>query len=313
MKGIGLLKIHGGLLCQKDTLGQQFCGKISGIDVTILFPSLADDSDKDDFGRVGMGNPLLAPGNGTGLTLGGENILWGYPMTAPKMNSFVNYVTLELDCDEHNANEMAQKLYAGAQDWAYSFKCFLQLLTKQQLAQKPKVSNPGNNLQLLFDGKYADNHHPQVIHAQFHSDSEFASHGKIFQAIEFASSGKELFLEYQMLLSAYNARKDGANRQAIIDACSAVEICLVNWINCYCNQKGFSPKILTEKYRSLGERFNLVKSLDSKSPSIDFANIIVRPRNAVAHNRNVFPTKECTDQLIEMVEKYLEHYHTSYY
>ena len=206
MKGIGLLSFPGGILCKKDALGKQFCGKISGIDVAITFPSLDDNSEKEGLDLVGMENQLMAPANGTRLTLGGERIFWGEPMMAPEMNSFVKYVTLELDCDKPEANAVAQKLYTGAQDWAHSFKRFLQLLTRQQLARKSKVSNPGNNLQLLFDGKYVDNQQPQVFHVHFHADSDFASSKDIKQAIEFASSGKELFLEYQCIPESIRMR-----------------------------------------------------------------------------------------------------------
>lgn len=313
MNLIGLLSIPGGLLCKKDVLGQQFFGTISDCKVSIMFPSLADDSGKEIKDRVGMSNQLVAPANGTMLTLGGEKIFWGEPMTAPEMNSFVKYVTVQVDCNESDSNELAQKLYAAVQEWICSFKRFLQLLTQQQLERKSKVANLGNNLHLLFNGKYVENKQPQVLYVQLHADSDFASYEQIKQAIDYASSGKELFLEYQMLLSAYDARKQGKNRQAIIDACSAVEICLVNWISCYCNQKGIAPEVLTDKYKSLGDRFNLVKKLDGSFPSLDFGNVIVKPRNDVAHNRNAFPANECTDKLIEMVEIYLAHYHASYY
>lgn len=313
MNIIGLLSIPSGLLCKKDALGQQYFGTISGCKVSIVFPFLADNSEKENINRAGMSNQLKAPNNGEGLTLGGEKIFWGYPMMAPEMNSFVKYVLLEVDCDDAESNYIAQKLYAGVQAWTRSFKSFLQLLTKQQLERSKNISNPGNNLQLLFDKRYVENQQPQVLYAHFHDDNEYASHNDIEQAIIFASSGKELFLEYQMLLSAYSARKQGENRQAIIDACSAVEICLVNWISCYCNQKGIAPEVLTDKYKSLGDRFNLIKKLDGSFPSLDFRNVIVKPRNDVAHNRDTFPTDECTDKLIELVEIYLAHYHTSYY
>lgn len=313
MKVIGLLSIPGGLFCKKDALGQEFSGTISGYKANIVFPSLADNSGKEIIDCVGISNQLLAPPKGAKLTLGGEKIFWGYPMMYPQMNSFVKYVIVELDCSELESSELAQKLYAAIDDWAISIKRFLQILTKQQCERKAEASNPGNNLQLLFDGNYIQNQHPQVLHAHFYADSRFASPEDIEQALDFASSGKELFLEYQMLLSAYNARKSGENRQAIIDACSAVEICLVNWITSYCNQKGFAPEVLTGKYKSLGDRFKLVKKLDENTPTFDFGNTIVKPRNDVAHNREAYPTNECTDKLIELVEKYLAHYHTSYY
>lgn len=313
MKMIGLLTIPGGILCKKDALGQQFSATISGYNVNISFPSITDEEGNENVDCAEPFAQLNPPINGKTLRLGRENIEWGYPMSAPAMNSFIKYVTLEVDCNEFDSNELAQKLYGSIQEWTISFKQFLQLLTHQNLEQKSQVTNPGNNLQLLFNKKYIQNQHPQVINMHIYPDKIFASYNEIKKAMDFASSGKELLLEYQMLLSAYYARKEGKNRQAIVDACSAVELCLLNQINCYCNQKGLNPKILTDKYRSLYDRFDLVEKIDSNCPSYDFKNIIVKPRNNLVHNNNAYPTNECTNKLIEMVEKYLSHYHTSYY
>lgn len=313
MKIIGLLSIPNGIYCKKDALGQQFSATISGCNVKISFPSITDDEGNENLDCAGAFAQLNPPINGKTLRLGGEKIEWGYPMSAPTMNSFIEYVTLEVDCNELESNKIAQKLYENTDEWTISFKQFLQLLTHQNLERESQVTNPGNNLQLLFNKKYIQNQHPQVINLPLYPDNLFASYNEVKQAMGFASSGKELLLEYQMLLSAYYAQKDGKNRQAIIDACSAVEICLLNYINSYCNQKGIVPEILTEKYKSLGDRFKLVKTLDNNFPAFDVTNVIVKLRNDVAHNRNVYPTNECTDKLIKMVEKYLSHYHTSYY
>lgn len=313
MKIIGILSIPGGIFCKKDVLGQRFSTTISGLNVIFSFPDIAEDSEKEIIDRVGMSAPLNPPVAGDGLTLWGEKINWGYPMSAPAINSFVEHVTLEVDCNELDSNELTHKIYGSIQEWVSSFKQFLQLLTQQNLQKESKVSHPGSNLYLLVGGKYIPNKHPQVLNVSFLSDNIYASYDEIQQAMDFASSGKELLLEYQMLLSAYYARKEGKNRQAIVDACSAVELCLLKQINCYCNQKGLNPKILTDKYRSLYDRFDLVEKIDSNCPSYDFKNIIVKPRNNLVHNNNAYPTNECTNKLIEMVEKYLSHYHTSYY
>ena len=133
-------------------------------------------------------------------------------------------------------------------------------------------------------------------------------------ALIFSSqTNSELESNAVILLSAYKAQKDHKNRQAIIDACSAIEICLTNWIKNFANKKGFNFEILTDKYRSLGERFKLVSRLDPSFPSLDFNNIIIKPRNNVAHNRDIYTSNECTAKLIEMVENYLNYYHTVYY
>lgn len=313
MRIIGLLSIPNGIYCKKDALGQNFSATISGYSVNISFPSVTDDEGNENVDCAKPFAQLNPPINGKTLRLGGEKIEWGYPMSAPAITSLIKHVTVEIDCTELEYNGLAQKLYGSIQEWVSSFKQLLQLLTHQNLEKESKVSHPGSDLYLLVGGKYIQNKHPQVLNVSFLSDNVYASYDEIQQAMDFASSGKELLLEYQMLLSAYYARKEGKNRQAIVDACSAVELCLLNYINSYCNQKGIVPEILTEKYKSLGDRFKLVKTLDNNFPAFDVTNVIVKPRNDVAHNRNVYPTNECTDKLIEMVEKYLSHYHTSYY
>lgn len=313
MKIIGSLSISKGVLCKKEVLGNIYPGKISGIDFNIAFPSLSVNHQKEVNNTVGMCNPLVAPSIGPESTIFNEKVIWGHPLMAPSMNSFVENVAIEVECCELTIDEITEKLYTGAKTWADSFKSFLQLITKQQLERKMKGSNCGDFLQLFCEGKYIENKQPYVLYANFYNDKVFASSEDIKQAIAFASSGKELILEYQMLLSAYKAQKNNKNRQAIIDACSAIEICLTNWIKNFANKKGFNFEILTDKYRSLGERFKLVSRLDPSFPSLDFNNIIIKPRNNVAHNRDIYPSNECTVKLIEMVENYLNYYHTVYY
>ena len=60
---------------------------------------------------------------------------------------------------------------------------------------------------------------------------------------------------------------------------------------------------ITYRYRSLKERFDLVKKLDNDFPNIDYVNDITKCRNDVAHNRDVFPSNETTTNLIISVER----------
>lgn len=313
MKVKGLLSIPGGILCQGNALGKTFCGVIAGVNIEIHFPSFVDSHQEEGLDYIDMDHSLIAPPIGANLSRGGERITWGYLMKAPKMDFCVERVMIEFDCSDTEVDELAQKVYANITEWSDSFVNYLQLATKQRVKRREKMYQQGENLELLCKGRYVENQHPHVVHVHFYGDTDFASSEAIEQAVGFASSGKELFLEYQMLLSAYAARKEGKNRQAIIDACSAVEICLTNWITNYCKGKDISPEILTEKYRTLGDRFRLVSKLDPTFPVFDFNAVVVKPRNDVAHNRDVYPTDACTDGLIEVVEKYMSHYHTKYY
>ena len=58
----------------------------------------------------------------------------------------------------------------------------------------------------------------------------------------------------------------------------------------------------------------IIKQLDKSFPKKDHQKIIVKPRNDIAHNRDVYPSDEITDQLIACVEECLLHFFTgSYY
>ncbi len=306
----GIISFKKGILCKQEVLGKSYQGKISNIDVNISFPFVSIKNDGDSMNLVGMGNPLKAPHNGKNLKHGDEPVFWGYPMSFPTMNSFVKCVLIEAQLCE---NQQPQELYDHIGQWQHSVVTYCELLSKQHFERKNILLNDSNVLELISEKGYIQNNAPQRISGTIHSSSEFVSELQIREAINFASSNKELFLEYQMLLSAYESTKHNHNRQAIIDACSATEIVLIKVIQDFCNKKGIDSEILISKYRSLGERFDLVKKLDNSFPNIDYKNDIVKYRNDVAHNRNVYPSNGQTDTLISAVEQLLAHYHKNYY
>lgn len=310
---IGLLTFSKGIFCKKEALGRTYSGQIAGINVGISFPGSPDISNRNQADSVGMSNPLLPPSLGKNLKRGDEKVFWGYPLNYPSLSSFVKCALVEIDCQEHEYEVIAQKLYAAIGIWENAVTSYCQLCSKQNLYRDENNQNNTSNLELLSSKGYIQNRTPKTIFAHFYLEDTFISKEQLEQAISFATSGKELLLEYQLLLSAYKARKKLQNRQAIIDACSAAEICLVGRINDYCFEKGIDPEILLTKYKSLGDRFRLVAKLDSDFTSVDYNNMIVKPRNDIAHNRKVYPTNETTDKLISAVEQYLQHYHMSYY
>jgi len=308
----GLLSIETGLLCKNTVLGKNYQTKIGDVPVVIVFPDVPTSEYEEVMNYVGMSNPLRPPEKGMNLRRGTEKVFWGYPMRYPEYNSFVKHMLLLVECEESEMQNIAQKLYSTIGKWEVAFTSICKLYTKQQMA-RDKNENVPRNLALLSSNGYIQNNQPVLLHGQLHGDDEFLSDEQIKQAIAFASSGKDLLLEYQMLLSAYVARKECQNRQAIVDACSAVEICLVNKIKLFSIEKDIDPDLFLEKYRSLGDRFRLVVKIDSSFPVSDYDNIIVSPRNDIAHNRDVYPSDEVTDKLLVAVEQCLKHYHVTYY
>ncbi len=308
----GLLSVDGGLLCKKEVLGKHYQIEIAGISVEIVFPGAPISEFDNAMNYVGISNPLIAPEKGKNLKRGDKKVFWGYPLQYPVCNSFVEHILLLSECEETAVLEVSQRLYSAIGKWEIAFTSFCKLCTKQQMT-RDKNENLPCNLILLSPNGYIQNKQPVFLCGQLHGDDEFLSDEQIKQAITFASSGKELLLEYQMLLSAYVARKECQNRQAIIDACSAVEICLVNKIKSFSNEKDIDPDLFLKKYRSLGDRFRLIAKIDTCFPVSDYDSIIVNPRNNIAHNRDVYPSDEVTDRLLVAVEQCLKHYHTTYY
>lgn len=115
-----------------------------------------------------------------------------------------------------------------------------------------------------------------------------------------------MLLEYRILLSAYEARQKNRNRQAIIDASAAAEICLVRNIKKHFSVSGLNGEFFLKKYKGLGERFGLMHQLDGAFLDSDYQNKIVHPRNEVVHIKTQSLSDETTDTLILAVEDCLK-------
>lgn len=307
----GLLTLSDSLLCKEEVLGQIIETSIAGVDVRIHFPQLPPFDEKDP--QIGICNPLLPPTIAKTWKRGESPLEWGYPQSYPSGNSCVNLLAISVECDEDERTETARTLYAGIKTWVKSFADYLQLSSKQNTDRDKNIENESRGwLEILglecVPGLVAD-----TIFVTVPNTDSFVSEAQVDEALQFAASGKELHLEYQMLLSSYRARKECQNRQAIIDACSAVELCLEDYISRRVKELGFSPSCFLDKFKSLGDRIDLAKQLDNSFPKEDHQAIIVKPRNDIAHNREAYPSDETTDQLIACVERCLQHFFTEYY
>ncbi len=308
----GFLSFEEGFLCKREALGKVYKGRIAGICVEIHFPCEPTTIKDDPFENTLYSNPLIAPYEFKGWKKGETNIQWGYPVSFPAWDAHVECILIKSCCENDCVDSVTQSIYQVIQRWKRSFLRYCTLCTKQHLYRKRSLREREYCLE-IYAPKYVYDMTSRALYADIPVNSNFATVQQIEEAVQFASSGKELLLEYQMLLSAYEARRVYQNRQAIIDACSAVEICLVNKIKAFCIGKGIDPELLLNKYRSLGDRFKLAAKIDKGFPISDFDNVIVKPRNDIAHNRDVYPSDAVTDSLITAVEQCLKHYHTVYY
>jgi len=120
-----------------------------------------------------------------------------------------------------------------------------------------------------------------------------------------ASLGLGPRLEYRLVLEAYRARRNADYRKAIIEAATALEICLTNRISEEFRKKSISFGAgLLEKLRTLGGRFDLLRLLEIPLPDKDYTRLIVKPRNCVVHRAD-FPSKPLANQVIAELEDLL--------
>ena len=311
MEFYGLLTFSEGLLFKKEVLGRSFDTKIAGIDISICFPCYC--SGKDQRKSEDLSCPLEAQNRKVKLKRNGDKINWGYPNILPSGNSVVYAVMVIAYCkDKEEVEEVSQKLYSAIKQWERSFVDYICLCTKQSVGGLIYTDSSNCRLE-LFDDKYINNHsHKFVFNMYLHSKDEYLSIKQVEEALSFATSNKELLLEYQMLLSAYKAKNVEQYRQAVVDACSAVEICLNNQIEKYCQKKELDSDILFKKYWSLGDKFSLIMKIDNQFNISNPFDRIVSPRNKVVH-KNEFPDAKTTWDLLIAVEECLKLYNTYYY
>lgn len=302
-----------GIPCKPEVLGQQYSTQIGGVSVELVFPGIPMEETEDGQQKVKRTYYLLPP-DGKTFKIWGDEIDWGSPRQYPRTNSFVRAVLISFDCEESIAEDSSQKVYSAIEKWEDALISYCQLSIKYSLGHGVRHHrNTHQSLKLFSPNGYTQPQMPTIIQGTIYSEDCYLSVGQMMEALAFAATGKELLLEYQMLLSAYEARSRGQNRQAIIDASSAAEICLVKKIKSFFQSKDVDPQLLLKKYRSLGDRFKLVTEIDSAFPISDWANTIVQPRNIVAHNNGDTPGDREVQALIKAVELCLSHYHTGYY
>lgn len=304
----GLLTLPQSILCSDEVLGKCFAATIAEIPVEVYFPYFNDECAPS----IGINNPLLPPSIAKTWKRGTAPLNWGHPVSYPKIDALVALVAFSISCCQTAEQEIAQIIYNDIDRWTNAFVHYCILETKQGVYHSKITSSRKIELELLGSDGYIPKSTTTTILAYFHQDSEALTIKQIEGAMAFASSQQSMKIEYEMLLTSYFAKMHDQNNLAIINACSAVEISLNNVIQQFADKKGINLKILTSKYRTLGQKFELLHWIDEIPPTIQTSKI-TEIRNRVAHNDGSTISDSETDTLIYEVEKCLAHYSPQYY
>ena len=112
-----------------------------------------------------------------------------------------------------------------------------------------------------------------------------------------------------MFLNALVEMQKENYRYAIMEATTAVELCVTKRIMDECDKLNIDGKGLCDVfYRSLGNRFDLLKVLGINFVSTNPSKDIVKPRNDLFHNRNLQPDYYECKKVLDVVKVYLDEY-----
>lgn len=310
VKLTGLVLFPDSLWCSSEVLDSVINARIGGIPVQLAFPRKLERKNADGEVFDGIFNSLASPRGAEKWKIGGSDIGWGH--THFDGTSEIRRVVIFSECSEENVKSTAKALYSDVGRWERAFLEYCYIISRQNPIVQNSFYTIGCKFQLCAE-KPIYMVSPDVNPPTCPLPFEVLSAGEIREACEFASKDTSLLLEYQLLNEAYSAFINGKNRQAIMDACSALEIVMVKQIRKYCKSLNLDEEILLSKYQSLGERVRLVQKLYTSFFIDNLVRNTVYLRNAVAHSNTVYPSNEETDRLIDNVEKAMKFFHDGYY
>lgn len=309
----GLITLSRPLLFQREVLGKEFSAVIGDTEVTICFPEYPTEQYQKSNRICGISSPLVPPSFAQSWKRGNKPLNWGFPRNYPDGNSQVEILAFRIPINEDSSKMPSFDINDAISKWIERFIQYCLICTKQ--ASYRTVFDEANfsRVEFVDNKRLVSNNYAASISVTLYPVNSFASYEQTQSAVSFASGTKELHLEYQMILSAYEAKNHGQNRRVILDACSALELCLVNKIKEFCSSKGISEDILLDKYRYLSDRFDLVKRINPSVVTDVSKKQIISLRNDVMHNKTLSPSNEETDALLVEVEKVLSNCYSEYY
>lgn len=302
----GIVEFSTSLFCSSDALEQTVDISIGGHTGTLALPSLPDWGVQEE---DPLHKPLLGPAQARTWKRGESLIYWGRPNSYPAGDALVDLALIEFPLHPDNLESGAQRVYEGFGAWLDLFEKYVILLTKQNTHKRVSGGDGPGRIELLIKEDAGLRHlyrtNPQRIAFELSGGDEALHLEQFREASRLSSQRLPPRFEYRLLLEAYSARKNEDYRKAIIEAATALEICLTARImeEFDTQRVSFGEKLL-QKFRMLGGRFELVRILGISLPKKHYESLVIQPRNGVVH-RAAFPNKALANQVISEVEELL--------
>lgn len=316
---IGIIDFQYPLLCRGDVLGRNYITNINGVNATVTFPSIITIPCATDY-RFGENEPALKGPSYFHLT---EMDRWGRILRyntkkldeTSLMGVLVKQVMITVTTEHADYEEEVSKLSDGINKWRGQLHERTNLIGKSTIKSSNTIAfeQKGKGIGIELYDKEKRAYVPMEIVENFQVDLYSFEQYMLPEEVELILSeidvNKRLKTEYQLLSKAICEKRSGRTRFAVMEATTAVELCVTQKIQERCKELGIDGIGLCEAfYRSLGNRFDLLKQLGIELATKDPGKEIVKPRNDLFHNRKLEPTiKEC-QEVISSVRAYLEKY-----
>ena len=313
----GIVEFNSSLFCASDVIGRSVDVTIGGQTGRLIMPSLPSQEKLDSESLHAF---LLGPAPATTWKQGDRLIFWGRPTSLLAKGDDGHYsvktveimrALLGLPIQQKDSEACVQKVYEGFQGWMSLFEQYIVLLTGQNSGHSAtEVTQSYDGIEICATDKsnlrYIRSAKPTAVSIVLSGREVSINFEQLVKAAQLSSQVLAPRLEYQLLLEAYRARVNNNFRQAIIEAATALEICLTNRILDEFDRLKitFGEKLL-DKFRMLGGRFDLVRLLGISLPQKDYVSLVINPRNDVMHRAN-FPDRALANQVIAEVEELLK-------
>lgn len=308
----GLFQFSSPLIVRGDALGKKYRTKIGEQDVILCFPELPSKP------MEGFGLNLLLPPKD--CCLGVHDDCWGhlssYNTTEYRPNNCcADVLHVYIECGTDNPDNASEDIFESIDEWRTLLKKIICL----EMRCVPENLMPNACLRsgiVLFcaaptEKKY-DPYTSFTLETFSIQDESALTPEKLVKLFECVRCGTKIKLEYELLIQAYEERSKGNYRYSLVQALSAVEVCIGNKIDIICAEKGIDAKRLIGN-RSLGDKFGILRALGESWPTSNPNEEITKHRNDLFHMRLLDITVEELNEIILTIETYLNTYSPLYF
>lgn len=312
-KLIGIIHFSQGIPCRGDALDKAYSASINGVSVQLHFPKLIIQGGQDAFRyQMSIKKPDILQST--------RDDRWGYVFSynvnsiekLAMVGTWIFQVVVTCEIEKTKFDSEIELLSAGINKWRSQMYERLCLLGKPiyDVANKDYFERQGEatgfELYSMDDYHIININGRDVLTAKVFRVTQSLTPDELQKLVSAIDTSKNLKNEYGMYLNALVEQIKGNTRYAVMEATTATELCVTQKIRERCDELGIDGKGLCDMYyRSLGDRFSLLRHLGIPLATNNPDKEIVKPRNDLFHNRKLIPTHQDCTKVLNAAKEYL--------